>query len=582
MAKTHLARSSELGWTNGERYNPSLNAFFNAVLKETDLGRFEQRDKRPVFVVDLPKGELAVPCAHRSMTGRHALRGPCIHRVDEARAVGFAEAVRLAARVLSRGSHDARLLRHRVLRSHRNLEDAVADRLEDLDHLFEGELSFLEAEQGLLAGHSMHPCPKDRGGIGPRQARAWAACHEASFPLAWLAADRDRVRTWSSESVQPEAVLGDLAADDAPESAPPAGADEVCIPCHPYQLHRWRAHPGLAAGFADGSFRILGEGARSWHPTSSLRTLYAGDAPWMVKVSLSLKLTNSLRHLHLDELPRGPRLTDLLATSEGESLTTRFPQLAILEEPLSLALTDERCSPVEATGLTLRANPFLQARSANTEVLATLLQEDPRDGEPRLVKRLRATGNEGRDAALRWFEAFLATAVRPLLLAHADHGIIFGAHQQNIVLGLEGIWPETVLFRDCQGVGFSPLGAERFGDRLAAWEDGVALTFDRATASTLLGYYLVVNSVFNVVATLATSGWAPEEVLVEHLAGFLEQLEAQGLEDDSLVDTLLRDPELSMKGNLHYALHDVDETTQSCDVLDLYRPVPNPIAEVGS
>lgn len=566
--------------TRERAYDASLNAFVNAFVKETDLARYEEAQEGPAFVLDLVDGELLVPCAHRSQTGRHGFRGPCYRRDGSVEAITFTEAVGSAARTLAESEEDARILVRRVLRSRRNLDDAVEDRRGDLDHLFQDALGFLEAEQALLAGHSLHPCPKDRGGVGPRQARAWAACHAPSFPLVWLAADRDRVQTWASASVQPAALLAELAADDAPGEGPQANGEELWIPCHPHQLHRWRARPGLAAGFEDGSFRILGEGARSWRATSSVRTLYARDAAWMLKVSLSLKLTNSLRHLHLDELARGPRFTDLLASEEGSSFLSGFPHLTILEEPLSLALCDEAGRPVEATGMTLRANPFTRRSSQNTEVLATLLQDDPRDGEPRLAKRLRAQDIEGREAMERWFDRFLAVAVRPFLLAHADHGIIFGAHQQNLVLGLEGGWPQTVFFRDCQGVGFSPLGRDRYADRLEGWGEDVALTFESSTANTLLAYYLVVNSVFNVVSSLATTGWVPETALVEQLAGFLQQLEAEDPRDASLLRSLLRKPELSLKGNLHYAVHGIDETTQSCDVLELYRPIPNPIAEV--
>lgn len=565
---------------NTQRYDPSLNSFFNAVVKETDVARFAP-DPEPAFRIDVAGGELAVPCEHRSLTGRHRLVGPCrLRGSDGERPVTFPEAARRTLERLADADDAERCLR-RVLRSRRNLRAAVRDRREDLDRLFSGELSFVEAEQALIAGHSLHPCPKDRGATSPRQARAWAACHGPRFGLVWTAIAREHLATFTAGEADHASIVADLAEGDDALARERARLDDeaALLPCHPYQLDRWRAHPRLATLFAEGSIEVLGRGTRDWAPTTSVRTLWADEAAWMPKFSLSVKLTNSRRHLHVEELARGPRFTRLWTSAENRGLRERFPELQVLEEPVSALVRDAAGEPVEAAGLAWRANPFTGDRAQDTEVLATLLQDDPRDGEPRLAQRLREAGAGDREGAIRWFERFLDVAVRPFLLAHADHGLIFSAHQQNLVLGLDGVWPETVSFRDCQGVGFSPLGQERYGDLLAGWADDVALAFDRETSATLLGYYLVVNSVFNAVASLAIGELAPETVLLERFAAFLEELRDRGLRDPTLVTSLLADEQLGLKGNLHYALLAVDETTQDRDVLDLYRPVANPLAE---
>lgn len=561
-----------------EGYDASLNSFFNALVKENSLARYRDDGETPCFVIEVADGELLVPCSHRSTSGRHRLQAPCLLEGTEQRTLSVPEAVDMALATLDASREDRGRVLKRLLRSRRNIEQAIEERSDELDHLFTSSLSFGEAEQALLLGHSLHPCPKDRGSIGPKDARAWTPDHAACFPLVWVAIDAQRLETFTAGG-DAIALLASFFEDDVEqrEGNSCLTGDEVAVPSHPYQVHAWRAHPRLASAFEAGDLRTLTTGDRAWRPTTSVRTLYQPEAEWMAKVSLSITLTNSLRHLTVEELARGPLFAQLLRAPQTRDFCSRFSQLHILEEPLSLVLCDGGGRPVEASGLALRANPFRASRAEDTEVLATLLQEDPRDGEPRLVKRLRAAGCNDEPSTKRWFEEFLSVAVRPFLVAHGDHGLIFSAHQQNVVLGLDGIWPRKVYFRDCQGVGFSPLGQRHFGETLSSWPQDVALRFDQETSAILLGYYLIVNSVFNVISTLAMAGWVDEQALLEQLASMLQGLRGEGIVDDELVRRLLEEPQLHLKANLGYALGGINETTQSCDILDMYRTIPNPI-----
>lgn len=561
------------------RSDPSLRCFFNALLRETNHWRLEEQETGAAFAFDLPGGDaLWVPCDHVSTTGRHGVTGPCLLvQGDRTTPLDFAQAVEAALETLPASTDESRRTLSRVLQSRRNMQEALAARADDLDRITSEPLDFIAAEGALLVGHSVHPCPKARDLFTDEDARAYAPEFQADFPLQWVAVHPRHVRHHAAAGHHHMDLVRDLARHDATLAGWLDGlGDAWLLPCHPFQLQNWLKEPAVADLLATGEARVLGASDLRWRATSSLRAVHCPDVPWMLKFSLTVKLTNSVRHLQPEELLRGALLADLLDTPEGRAFQARFPELTVLPEPVSAAMTDGDGELLPATGLLWRANPFRGDAARDTEVLATLLQDDPRDGVPRLVKRLRAAGVGDRDGAAQWFDRFLHVAVRPLLLAQADHGVLFGAHQQNIVLSLDGVWPRRAYFRDCQGTGFSPLARRRMGPAMERLERDGALLVDGDATTVLFTYYLFVNTTFNVVSSLAMSGWISEQGLVLHMRRFLERLLDDGVQDDRVIRHLLTAPQLRIKGNFRCTLGALNENTQK-DVLALYRPIPNPL-----
>lgn len=577
MSPPQLARSTPDRGKVDPTFDASLACAFNALVRETSRWT---RTPEGDLSIETDEGRLIVPCRRLSEAGRHAIEDPIVHETADGRSrLGLVEALRRGLEATDLADEGRESFLSRVLRSRRNLEHAVEDRREDLDRLFGEPLSFRESEQALLVGHSMHPCPKDRGRLSLTDAERFAPEHEAAFPLVWLAVDETLLTHWSGPTAAPTDPLEDLTRSGglaAHRRSLERG--ERLVPCHPHQLEHWQAHPRLADALEDGSLRVLGQGPRTWYPTTSLRTLYAPDADWQVKFSLSVKLTNSLRHLHPDELARGPQIAEAAQTGPLAAFEDRFEAFELVREPTSWALTDSDGEPVDATGIAWRRDPWA-GDPANTDVLATLLQDDPRNGQPRLAQRLLAAGQA--DEGGEWFERFLDVVVEPLLTAQADHGVIAGAHQQNLVLDLDGIEPQRAWYRDCQGIGFSPLARERFPELVADLEERGALVFDEEKTRVLTTYYLVVNSVFNTISSLAALDGVTEADLLERFADRLARMRSDGVREPIVLDHLLEADELHIKGNLHYAVTGVNETTQEADLLAFYRPVANPIREVA-
>lgn len=570
------------------KYNAALSCFFNALIRETSSWRYEpEHELGPVFVFILSQGGcLLLPCVYFAEGGRHGLSGPCYSRgpAGQLRELAFAEAAALAMTVpeLAAGNADAMLAR--VLDSERNMAGVFQRRACEFERLFKGKLNFIDAESALLTGHSVHPCPKARDNFSEADALAYAPEYRAAFPLLWVAVRREDVMNFSATAYSHEAILAELAQQDQRlcDWLESLSGEQTLIPCHPYQWPYWQGQPALAARINSGSMTLLGYSEICWQATSSLRALYCEKTAWMPKFSLSVKLTNSLRHLQPEELARGGELVDVLATSFGQEFQNRFPQLQVLAEPVAVCLCNERGEALPETAMLWRENPLQGARAENTEVLATLLQDDPRDGESRLVKRLRAEGELTSAGIQRWFAQYLDIVLKPLLLAQADYGILFGAHQQNIVVGLEkGLWPERLYFRDCQGTGFTALAHRQLAGVLSPRQLAKLPLVNEAMAEVLFTYYLFINASFNVISSLAMPGVVAQASLFSQLRAYLEGLRAQGVADGAVIEHLLSSRELQIKANFHCAMTGLNENTQS-DILGLYRPITNPLIATGS
>ena len=61
----------------------------------------------------------------------------------------------------------------------------------------------------------------------------------------------------------------------------------------------------MPASGRKGALRDLGEAGAPWLPTSSSRSLYSETNSDMIKFSLSVRLTNSVRTLSVKEVKRG-------------------------------------------------------------------------------------------------------------------------------------------------------------------------------------------------------------------------------------------------------------------------------------
>lgn len=576
----------------------SLTAFMNALWREWPAAQYHsaQADiaghagmlKLPL---SRPAGALLVPVQHYSRAGRHRFEGSLYFAPAEGLTfeVDFAQAVALLAGepTLAPGSSEdaRRLFLRRVLDSASNLLSAQQQRQADLQQLAWPQADYLAAEQGLVYGHAVHPTPKSRDEFTNEDLARYSPEFAGRTALCWFAV-RDAA-LWQTDvggmsaSAQLEALLASDPALAQLRADYPAEHGWHCLPVHPWQARSLRQSASYLHWQRLNLLVDLGEAGSDWFPTSSLRTLYAPQAPAMLKFSLSVRLTNSQRVLQPEEVARGRLIHGAFASPLGQAFQRRCPTLGILHETAALALRQPDGQPLAESFVILRDNPFKAGSSAY--VMATFCQ-DGVDGAPSMASRLLHSLAEREQRPLQavcldWFERFLEVALKPFLIAQADYGILVSAHQQNTVLALEGGYPAGMWFRDCQGTTFR---AETIS-ALAPYVPGIAaaseLSFDEPMTNRLFGYYLIVNNLLNLIATLDMDGVIDAATLCQRTRTFLQVLRAEPLKYPHFIDFLLDAPELMSKGNFMICFGNLNETTQPEGSFRSYVPLPNPFAE---
>lgn len=564
----------------GESNDLAAACFFNALLRETTAWRLvtDEHGSRAVLPVD--DGELCLRLRHRSVSGECRFDWPVLLRNraggDDYCALDFAAALeRILATPALVGELDAEVrarFRERVLESRANTLASLAER-GDLAHLQHDPLNFAEAEQGLLAGHAFHPAPKSRAPFTAQEARRYCPEHRARVGLGWWAVSPEILAGDSSRDASAPELARSLLPADLAEHLP---AGFAALPMHPWQAQYLRQQSGVQAHEGSGQLVWLGEGAADWVPTSSHRSLYAPGAPWMVKGSLSARLTNSLRLLSVKEVERGLRLDRWMRELDVDR---RFPGFTVMQEPAWLGWHDANGDIDPASLVLLRENPLRARPDAEAVVLATLTQQPlTAGGETLLAARVRAIAQrlgEPLDRVARgWFAAFCERVLTPLFGLAVEDGIVLLAHQQNIVLRLDDGWPVGMFYRDCQGSGVS----DRFLARHPELTEPPENHWSRATLRRYFLYYLLINSAFAVTSALAADGLIDEATLLAdlraHLAGLRERLDG----DRDCLDHALNAVHLEAKGNFFCYLSGVNEATLA-EPARLYLPLPNPLTQ---
>ena len=531
-----------------------MNGYLREIAKEMpapgDLGV-------PVHLeCDLPRSftRLRVEVTYWSLTGPHDfgtlhLLNPATKRWREA-AVG--EVIPLIvtecfARHGTLGSPQMMELLRRIFNSCDQIQQSSR-------HAQASEIAFLPAEQDLHFGHWMHPTPKSREGMTSWHQRAYAPEYGGSFQLHYFAAHNEIVETGVAQDQTLPEMLRQI--KGAPLRA--LRPDEVLIPMHPLQAEALRLRPATLRLLAKGLLRDLGAAGAEFSATSSVRTVYSSDCPWMLKFSLPVKITNSERINLRHELSAGVVIARLL-----DQLAPLPPKFRVIGDPgyVTLALPDQRETGFEVI---LRDNPF-QGNAGDGVVNIAALTADPLPGQSSMLARIimrlsRAENALPSKIAKRWFSAYLDCALLPMLTLYDQHGIAFEAHQQNSLLDVSGGLPSCYFFRDNQGYYI----ADTHLSRQAALEPELtkteAICFPQHEINQRFCYYLLVNQIFSVISRLGRDGFADEAALIEMLRKALRDFAAQASGPAlGFVEFVLSAPKLSCKGNLLTRVHDVDE-----------------------
>ncbi|WP_428423447.1 IucA/IucC family protein [Pararhizobium sp.] len=434
---------------------------------------------------------------------------------------------------------------------------------------------FIEAEQGLVFGHWLHPTPKSRQGMTFWQQESYAPELRGQFRLHYFAAKMDQVRHASARPTAAPDIVRSLIGQASKTLS--VGQDEYLLPMHPLQAEALLLDPDIQAMQRNGILRHLGPAGSPFTATSSVRTVHSANTDWMLKFSLPVRITNSVRLNRRQELEAGVAMAKLI---DRIGFTQRSKNFRIIQDPAYITL-DILGRSESGFEVILRENPFTGDKGRGVITVAALTA-DPLPGKlsrlERLIRTLAIRGGEAvSDVALIWFQHYLTCAVEPLIQLYDDYGVALEAHQQNSLLDIGTGYPSVSYYRDNQGFYLSERYRSMLSGHVPETETITSLYFPEAEIRDRFAYYLIVNQVFSIISRMGHDGLCDEGQLLRMMRAHLERCahEMTGAGRD-FARHILDLPTIASKANLTTRLFDVDEL-QSDNAPTLYRPVPNPL-----
>lgn len=549
----------------------SANAFFNSFFMESSLHEMITFNGKKSFVIPLQGEELIVPVDYYSQLGRHHYSGDFYLRGQgTSEKISFEMAVRKLLNHLA-SSDD---LYGRVFESLSNITTILNNRQDELSRICEGEADFISAEQALFAGHAFHPAPKSRLGFTNEDARLYSPEEKASFPLKWFFIKEDLLFEKHSNVFSDPKWMTDFFTSESSQRIP---IGYLPFPCHPWQAKRLSDNPVIKEYIQERKIIEAHHVNTEWKATSSLRSLYRKDARYMLKFSMDVKLTNSIRHMLLHELERGLQVQEIMMSVPGKKFLSEHPCFDVMFEPVFIAIRDRNNQPMKETFVMAREN-ISHHDSSSSFMLAYMTQDHPTFKGNFIQHEIKKYAEKNKltteVAAKAWLHAILNTAIKPLLHAQANYGILLGAHQQNLIIRLKDHLPIGAIFRDCHGTGLSPLGQVLFEEQTIGRDKNGNLMSEEI-GNYLFSYYLVINSLFNILAAIARFEFVPEKMVINETRLFLSDLLNSGVKDPSCLHYLLKSPKLKHKGNFFCSLKNINENTTD-NPLSIYKDINNP------
>ncbi|MDH1705432.1 IucA/IucC family protein [Acinetobacter johnsonii] len=571
-----------------------VNAYSQETGKASLFEKYQQNSTQLAFsqgltLLSLPlsliQAQLFVPLSYVSRVGRHRIAAlPQIFQKGQKLNFSAVAMVSLLLEELvqqSEGRVDAASLVERWIQSRDALQQFLNIRAEDFDALVQVEQGFIESEQALILGHSMHPAPKSRTGFVHEDWQKYSpeACGQTQL-YYWLVAPEYIAEGTALEqafSIQlKQEIKWHLSESELETLA--AYVHYKLLPLHPWQARYLQSKVWFKSLKAKLKIIDLGEKAWIFSPTTSVRTLASFNAPWMLKPSLSVMITNSIRVNLAKECHRGEMTHRLWHSELGQSILKQCPTLKAVNDPAWIALqldgeiTDE-------TICIVRDQPFTPEQQVTC--IASLCQDHPLEERNRFnalfdqiafQQKLEDKAKIAHD----WFKTFLNISLSPLMYVYHRYGMAFESHQQNVLVELKDGWPQWLWLRDNQGFYYIEEFADEILQQFPELHDKAHAVGSKTFVDERFSYYFFGNTLFGIINAIGATGFVSEQdllsVLQQHLFDLLKQYP-----DSSLIQSLLYQPTLPYKGNLLTRLYELDELIAPVENQSVYIQLANPL-----
>lgn len=441
-----------------------------------------------------------------------------------------------------------------------------------------GADDFIDSEVSLIYGHSFHPAPKSRQGMSDEELISYSPEFKQAFSLHYFAVKPEFIATLGDLSKEAVSQLVQKAACLASAEIPEG---HLLLPCHPWQAKYLLSLPAVEAALKQEKLHYLGAKGLTFNSTASVRTVFHQDFDYFLKLSLSMRITNSVRKNAYYELETAVVLNQVLQPVI-QALADSYPSFSVLAEPIALTVDfpelpeDERLDLQSHFGVIFRDNPFCECETENL-LLSGAVFADSCKGESVAAVLLKQFSQRfpqlnATDSARLWFQGYVRQLLPPLLSAFFKFGVAFEPHLQNVLLRIENDAVVGVVLRDMEGTKLD--GARWSHDRLPEINARArsSMCHDRSTAWRRVMYCLLVNNLSQAVHS-CSRGLCDDSVLWELVRTELEKF----IQDDGsqlcreLLGSLLNGEAIPGKANL------ITRFKQSADSQADYICVSNPL-----
>lgn len=571
-----------------------VNAYSQETGKASLFEKYQQNSTQLAFSqgltllflpLSLIQAQLFVPLSYVSRVGRHRIAAlPQIFQKGQKLNFSAAAMVSLLLEELvqqSEGHVDAASLVERWIQSRDALQQFLNIRAEDFDALVQAKQSFIASEQALILGHSMHPAPKSRTGFVQEDWQKYSpeACGQTQLHY-WLVASEYIAEGTALEQVfsiqLKQEIKWHLSESELETLA--AYAHYKLLPLHPWQARYLQSKVWFKSLKAKLKIIDLGEKAWIFSPTTSVRTLASFNAPWMLKPSLSVMITNSIRVNLAKECHRGEMTHRLWHSELGQSILKQCPTLKAVNDPAWIAIQLDG-EIIDETICVVRDQPFTPEQQVTC--IASLCQDHPVEERNRFnalfdqiafQQKLEDKAKIAHD----WFRTFLNISLSPLMYVYHRYGMAFESHQQNVLVELKDGWPQWLWLRDNQGFYYIEELADEILQQFPELHDKAHAVGSKTFVDERFSYYFFGNTLFGIINAIGATGFVSEQdllsVLQQHLFDLLKQYP-----ESSLIQSLLYQPTLPYKGNLLTRLYELDELIAPVENQSVYVQLANPL-----
>jgi siderophore synthetase component len=533
--------------------------------------------------------DIMCPIARHSSAGRPLLAPPVIARHHDTGEVIELDLGEIAELIMiqyrAEAPLDPRTVEQVTSRLHQSrdvLASILAHRRERPPWAGRTWPNFIEAEQAVFAGHPFHPLAKSRWGFTPQEVQRYSPEFAGEFQLHFFLAHPSIVLEDHAGS---PAAFHTLAEEVRTHRATPAHAralldrhhDWRLLPVHPWEAAYLLRNDAVNAAMAAELLLPLGPAGAPFAATSSVRTVYRRDLPFMLKLSLHVDITNCERINYLHELRKGCAVARLLATDWGRSFERDIPALRILPDTGFVTMVWNG-QIIDGFSTAVRDNPF---RDPDARIaVAAALCEPSTVGRSLLHEIVTAVAAEHRmtraSAAVLWLDRYLALLLDSLATAYDRYGMALEVHLQNVLVELDDAHlPTRLYYRDNQGFFFHDAHTVRLLHHVPELADIVPCVLPEHMLRDPIAYYLFVNNILGFVHALSNQRLGREDELLRVVARRLQSAAAR--DTSNFLGQFIDARGWPVKANLRMILEGQDELRRPVETPATYIEVDNPI-----